>query len=206
MAYAGLIAGLGNPGSRYDSTRHNMGFMLVDALITLATSEGQVSRLNGKKFNAALWAVSLPQLKGGQWLLCEPQTFMNNSGEAIRPLLNWHDLQPDQLIVVQDEMDIPAGELRFRFGGGLAGHNGLLSIAQQLGTQDFYRLRIGIGKPMHREDTLNWVLGRPAQAEREKIEAIMPYALETLFIFSQNGLAQAAQFAHGAQHKIEKDI
>lgn len=197
MAYAGLVAGLGNPGPKYAATRHNMGFLFIDDLVSLASREGEWRELNGKKFNVRLWAVSLPQLQG-EWLACEPQTFMNNSGDAIRPLLGWHNLEPWQLVVVQDEMDIPAGELRFKFGGGLAGHNGLLSISQQLGTRDYYRLRIGIGKPMHKEDTLAWVLGRPAASERDKLLAIMPYALETFFIFSKKGLAAATQFAHGA--------
>ncbi|MBD5641420.1 MAG: aminoacyl-tRNA hydrolase [Desulfovibrio sp.] len=197
MAYAGLVAGLGNPGQKYAGTRHNMGFIFIDDLLELAGREGQCRELNGRKFNARLWAVSLPQLRG-EWLACEPQTFMNSSGDALRPLLNWHNLEAAQLVVVQDEMDIPAGELRFKFGGGLAGHNGLLSISQQLGTQDFYRLRIGIGKPMRKEDTLAWVLGRPYGEDREKIAAIMPYALETLFVFSEKGLAAAMQFAHTA--------
>ncbi|MBD5552980.1 MAG: aminoacyl-tRNA hydrolase [Desulfovibrio sp.] len=197
MNYRGLVAGLGNPGQKYAGTRHNMGFMFIDDLLDLAGRDGEVRELNGRKFQAALWAVSMPRLSGA-WLCAKPLTFMNDSGVAVKPLLAWHNLAPDALVVVQDEMDIPAGELRFKFGGGSAGHNGIRSICAQLGSQDFYRLRIGIGKPLLREETLAWVLGRQDQAEREKIQAIMPYALETFFIFADKGLAPAMQYAHTA--------
>lgn len=198
MAYAGLLAGLGNPGPKYAGTRHNMGFMFVDLLLDEAAREGSVEELNGKKFNALLWRVRMPKLRG-DWLICKPQTFMNDSGRAIQPLLAWHNLVPGQLVVAHDEMDIPAGSLRFKFGGGLAGHNGLASIANLLGSKDFYRLRIGIGKPPHKEDTLNWVLGKPAPEDRDKIARIMPYALEAFFVFNEEGGERATQLAHAAE-------
>lgn len=197
MQYAGVVAGLGNPGQKYAGTRHNMGFMFADCLLEQAGREGNVERLNGKKFQAELWRISLPCLEG-EWLVAKPLTFMNDSGRAVQPLLAWYGLSPGQLVVVQDEMDIPAGSLRFKFGGGLAGHRGLLSISQQLGSNDFYRLRIGIGKPAQREDTLAWVLGRPDSADSNKIRSIMPFALNTLFIFSEDGMAPAVQYAHAA--------
>lgn len=204
MRYCGLVAGLGNPGRKYYGTRHNMGYMFVDALLDLARREGDLESLNGKRFNAELWRVELPQLSG-RWLVAKPLTFMNDSGRSIQPLLAWNDLTPDDLVVVHDEMDIPAGSLRFRFGGGLAGHRGLLSISQCLGTQDFYRLRIGIGKPQLKEDTLAWVLGVPDPRDRNLIRAALPFALNTLFIFSRDGLAPATQYAHGAAREIGKE-
>lgn len=204
MRYAGLVAGLGNPGRKYHGTRHNMGFMFVDALLDMARREGDLEELNGKKFTAELWRIELPQLRG-RWLLAKPQTFMNDSGRSIQPLLAWHELTPEQLVVAYDEMDIPVGSLRFRFGGGLAGHRGLLSISQCVGTQDFYRLRIGIGKPLHREDTLAWVLGAPDARDRNLVRAALPFALNTLFIFSRDGLAPATQYAHGAAREIEHE-
>lgn len=204
MRYAGLVAGLGNPGRKYDGTRHNIGYMFVDMLLDLALREGDFDSLNGKKFNAELWRVELPQLDG-RWLVAKPLTYMNDSGRSIQPLLAWHGLRPGELVVVQDEMDIPAGSLRFRFGGGLAGHRGLLSISQCLGRPDFYRLRIGIGKPSQKEDTLAWVLGLPNAHDRNLIRAAMPFALNTLFIFSRDGLAPAAQYAHGAAREIENE-
>lgn len=200
MSYAGLIAGLGNPGPKYAGTRHNLGFMLVDALLEQARRDGGVEELGGKKFNALVWRVRMPQL-AGDWLAAMPQTFMNESGRAVQPLLAWYGLKPSALIVAHDEMDIPAGALRFKCGGGLAGHNGLASIAQQLGTKDFCRLRIGIGKPMHKEDTLGWVLGRPADEDRRKLAQILPLALETLYIYDSLGQERATQFAH-AQKRL----
>ncbi len=197
MTYAGLVAGLGNPGAKYAGTRHNMGFIFADNLLEKARKSGWADELNGKKFNALLWRIHMPDLDG-DWLVAKPLTFMNDSGNALRPLLAWHNLNPDQLVVVHDEMDIPAGSLRFKFGGGLAGHNGLASIASQLGTKDFYRLRIGIGKPLHKEDTLSWVLGVPQDPDRKKIEKIMPLALDALFIFDREGQERATQFAHAA--------
>lgn len=198
MRYAGLVAGLGNPGAKYAGTRHNMGFIFVDDLLGMAARQGQVEEMKGAKFHARLWKIKTPELEG-EWLVAEPQTFMNDSGIAIKPLLAWHELDADQLVVVQDELDLPAGAIRFKYGGGLAGHKGLLSITAQLGTRDYYRLRIGTGKPAHKEDVLAWVLGKPAPLEREAIARVMPYALETLFIFSKNGFAAAQQFAHAAE-------
>lgn len=197
MAYTGMIAGLGNPGSRYDGTRHNYGFILVDLLLDLAQREGSLEEMNGKKFHALLWRFSLPQMPG-QWLAIKPLTFMNESGHAIQPALAWHKMSAAQLIVAHDELDLPCGQLRFKFGGGLAGHNGLASIAQRLDSNDFYRLRIGIDKPQTRDQVIDWVLSRPEKEDREKIRAILPFAIETLFIFSRDGLNAAAVFARNA--------
>ncbi len=194
MEYTGIAAGLGNPGPQYDKSRHNCGFIFIDELIALAREDGVAEEMNGKKFNCRLWRISLPQLSGN-WLCMEPLTFMNNSGLALQPLMNWYKLSPQQLLVIHDELDIPPGEIRFKFGGGLAGHNGLASIARLLGSQDFFRLRIGIGKPVNKENIINWVLGHPVGEEQELLDKIMPEALECFFIFSNKGLAAAAQYA-----------
>lgn len=205
MAYAGLLACLGNPGAKYENTRHNMGFMLLDLLLAEADRQGQVRELNGKRFRGQLWAFSLPPITG-EWLALAPHTYMNDSGLSVQPALAWHNLEPSQLVVAHDEMDIPAGALRFKSGGGLAGHNGLASIAQHLGTKDFYRLRIGIGKPARREDVLGWVLGRPAPADKNKICLSLPLALSTFIIFATEGLARAAEFAHHALEKVDAEL
>lgn len=194
MSYAGLIAALGNPGPKYRLTRHNCGFMTAAKLLAAAETDGSVETLNGKKFNALLWKISLPAIEG-TWLLAEPQTFMNESGKAVRPLLSWFNFTPEELIVIQDELDLPVGSLRFKFGGGLAGHNGLSSIAECLGTNDFYRLRIGIGRPLHKTDVIDWVLSRPDQEEMEKIEAAIRDGIETLGVFSREGLKAAEIYA-----------
>lgn len=190
MQYKGVLVGLGNPGAEYARTRHNAGFALVQALLDLAGREGDLSSMNGSKFNCELWRISLPAL-GGQWLCAMPQTYMNDSGRSVQPLLAWHKLAAEHLVVAHDEMDIPVGQLRFKRGGGNAGHNGLKSITQMLGTPDFHRLRIGIGHPVHKGDVLNWVLGRPDAHDRELLEAAMPAAIDVLGLFIKRGLPEA---------------
>ena len=116
----------------------------------------------------------------------------------MQPLLAWHKLKPHDLVVVHDELDIPAGELRFKLGGGNAGHNGLKSITELLGTPDFYRLRIGIGRPPHKGDVTNWVLGRPEGEDAKNIENSMELAADTLFAFADKGLDSAVRAARKA--------
>ncbi|WP_298032144.1 aminoacyl-tRNA hydrolase [uncultured Desulfovibrio sp.] len=197
MEYTGVLVGLGNPGPRYDGTRHNCGFALVAALLELAEKEGGINALNGGKFSCELWRLRLPQLDG-IWLAAMPQTFMNLSGQCVQPLLAWHKLKPEQLVVAHDELDIPAGELRFKRGGGNAGHNGLKSITELLGTPDFYRLRLGIGRPPHKGDVTNWVLGWPDAEDAGKLRASLPMALDTLFTFADKGLEAAVRMARKA--------
>ena len=145
MDYRGVLVGLGNPGPKYDGTRHNTGFLLLDRLLDMAHLDGSVSEQNGKRFDCELWRVQLEAL-GGTWLVAKPLTYMNLSGQCVQPLLAWHKMSPRDLVVVHDELDLPPGALRFKFGGGNAGHNGLKSITERLGTPDFYRLRLGIGQ------------------------------------------------------------
>lgn len=198
MEYRGVLVGLGNPGPRYAATRHNCGFALVEALLDMAHREGRVDSLNGGKFSCELWRVSLPALDG-TWLVAMPQTFMNASGQCVQPLLAWHKLKAERLLVAHDELDISPGELRFKFGGGNAGHNGLKSITQMLGTPDFYRLRIGIGRPPHKEDVIDWVLGRPDPDTTALMREAMPKALDVLFAFAQKGLDAAVRASRTAK-------
>lgn len=194
MEYQGVLVGLGNPGRQYTGTRHNMGFALIDAALEDASHKGRVESLAGGKFSCELWRCTLGEGKGW-WLAAKPQTFMNLSGESVQPLLAWHKLGPDKLVVLHDELDIPPGRLRFKTGGGNAGHNGLKSIARQLGAPDFHRLRIGIGRPLSGGDVTGWVLGRPAPDEREALEFVLPEALRTLRIFAAQGAKAAAAYA-----------
>ena len=203
MEFSGVIAALGNPGPKYENTRHNCGFMLAAKLREDARDEETIDVLNGKKFNCLLWKIALPELRG-TWALMEPQTFMNESGRAVQPMLAWYNLPPSKLIVVQDELDLPAGALRFKFGGGLAGHNGLKSIAECLGTPDFYRLRVGIGRPPHKTDVLNWVLGRPDAEDMKKIDLALDAGIETLGVFSREGRQEAERFANAATAEIRE--
>ncbi len=198
MEYQGIIVGLGNPGAQYAGTRHNTGFDFVDALLAHAERDGSCAALSGGKFKCELWKFQLPDW--GWWLAAKPQTFMNLSGESVQPLLAWHKMTPEALVVAHDELDIPAGALRFKCGGGNAGHNGLKSITQMLGTPDFQRLRIGIGRPPFKGDVTNWVLGRPDATDRDLQRQAFSAGEETLRIFILHGVQRASQYA--LSHKI----
>lgn len=193
MAIAGLIVGLGNPGKEYESTRHNMGFLFVDALLREASG---VSSQSGEKFRCLLWKGFLDG-SPDPWLFAKPQTFMNLSGECVQPLAAWHRLPPNRILVVHDELDIDPGRMKFKLGGGNAGHNGLKSITQRLGTPDFYRLRLGIGRSPHgSQDTVNWVLGRIPQTDLGLFEAMLPEAFAVLGLFAREDMTGATQRAN----------
>lgn len=158
-----LIVGLGNPGPEYEDTRHNAGFWWVDAAArqlggTLAFDrnyKGTVARINCAA--------------GPVWLL-QPMTFMNLSGQSVAPLARFFKIAPAQILVVHDELDLAPGQMKLKQGGGAAGHNGLKDILAQLGSPDFWRLRIGIGHPGARHEVANWVLRKPPLDERLAIE------------------------------------
>ncbi|MDR3319555.1 MAG: aminoacyl-tRNA hydrolase [Desulfovibrio sp.] len=196
MEYKGVLVGLGNSGPQYAGTRHNMGFLLVSALLAQAEKEGKFNELNGFHFSCELHKIYIARM-GGAWLVAKPLTFMNESGRCVQPLLAWHKLPPSRLVVAHDELDIPAGVLRFKLGGGNAGHNGLKSISEQLGTPDFCRLRMGIGRPQHNGDVLNWVLGRPDETDAALLFAALPGALDVLCAFAGKGLEAAVCLARG---------
>lgn len=200
MEYAGALVGLGNPGSRYVGTRHNCGFAFVDFVLARARECGQVENLNGARFQCQLWRFRMPGLRG-LWLAATPLTMMNASGRCVQPLLAWHGIAPERLVVAHDELDIPPGALRFKMGGGNAGHNGLASICDQLGTGDFGRLRIGIGRPPHKGDVINWVLGRPDSEDAARIASAMPAALEVFLAAAAGDAAKAARLARAAGEK-----
>lgn len=193
MAVAGLIVGLGNPGKQYESTRHNMGFLFVDELLREAKN---VSCMSGDKFRCELWKAALPG-SPDQWLIAKPQTFMNLSGECVQPLAAWHRLLPENILVVHDELDIAPGRMKFKKGGGNAGHNGLKSITQRLGTPDFYRLRLGIGRSPHGgEDTVNWVLGRLTPEALDAFRKQLPAAFEVVRLFAEGNIPAATHAAN----------
>ena len=192
--YAGVILGLGNPGPQYEHTRHNCGFDTLDFLLSCAASEGSVYAKPGSKFTCLLWDVDCPMLKG-RWLVAKPLTFMNESGRCAMPLLAWHKLPPEKLIVIHDELDIPVGEVRFKYGGGNAGHNGLKSITACLGTNNFYRLRIGIDKPRQKQTVIDWVLGRPKGEEADILARTQEASLDVLESFVTKGLESAVALA-----------
>ena len=197
MDYTGALVGLGNPGNRFAGTRHNLGFAFVDFVLGHAREGGQVEALNGARFQCDLWRFRMKGLPG-LWLAAKPLTMMNASGHCVQPLLAWHKIALARLVVAHDELDIPPGELRYKFGGGNAGHNGLASICGQLGSPDFGRLRIGIGRPPHKGDVINWVLGRPDAEDARRIEEVMPAALEVFLAAASGDAGKAARLARSA--------
>jgi PTH1 family peptidyl-tRNA hydrolase len=163
-----LVVGLGNPGAEYAETRHNAGFWFCERLADyLKTTFGKESRYHGWVANAR---------DAGIWLLM-PATFMNESGRAVQALAHFYRIEPSEMLVVHDELDLPPGRAQLRFGGGLGGHNGLKSLTAHLGTQDYWRLRVGIGHPGDRNEVVNYVLKPPRKEEREEIDATLDRAL-----------------------------
>lgn len=157
------IVGLGNPGGKYEDTRHNVGFWLVDRL---AKKHGGSFR-NESKFSGEVARINTPQ--GDVWLL-KPTTFMNHSGRSVSALAKFYRIQPEEILVAHDELDMEAGVIRLKKGGGHGGHNGLRDIVSAIGSKDFQRVRIGIGHPGHKSAVSGYVLSRPGKAEQEKIE------------------------------------
>lgn len=157
-----LIVGLGNPGEQYENTRHNVGFHLVEQL-----GERHGITLSKVRHRARFGRGNI----GGQpVLLAQPLTFMNLSGEATKALMAYHGCEVGDLVVAHDEADLEPGEVRLKDGGGIAGHNGLRSLVQHLGTRDFVRLRIGIGRPPGRQPLEDYVLRAPKGEQRELLE------------------------------------
>ena len=155
-----LIVGLGNPGSKYEHTRHNMGFQTVDLL-----AEKLNVPINKVKFKSAYNIVSFA---GCKCLVMKPQTYMNLSGEAVREAVQFYKIPADHVLVIYDDISLPVGKLRVRPTGSAGGHNGIKNIIAHLGTQDFPRVKIGVGAPEGEDkDMVDWVIGAPSQAERK---------------------------------------
>lgn len=179
-----LIVGLGNPGADYSETRHNAGFWFCERLAAeLGAPLSHESRFHGFVGNARA---------AGVWFL-EPQTFMNRSGQAVRALAQFYRIEPSEILVAHDELDLPPGRMQLRFGGGLGGHNGLKDITAHMGTQDFWRLRIGIGHPGDRNEVANFVLKPPRKEEQECIDAALDRALLAWPLLAKPDFAAATQ-------------
>jgi len=163
-----LVIGLGNPGAEYAETRHNAGFWFCERLAAdLGANFAKESRYHGWVANAR---------EAGVWLLM-PATYMNESGRAVQALAHFYRITPAEMLVVHDELDLPAGRVQLRFGGGLGGHNGLKSLTAHLGTQDYWRIRVGIGHPGDRNEVVSYVLKPPRKEEREGINSAIDRAL-----------------------------
>ncbi len=184
-----LFVGLGNPGSEYQATRHNAGFWWLDAVarelkVALAAEkawQGQVARasVNGQPV----------------WLL-KPQTFMNLSGRSVAALARFYKIAPNEILVAHDELDIVPGQLKLKRGGSHAGHNGLRDIHDQLGSDDYWRLRLGIGHPGVKAEVVDWVLKKPSVEHQEAIDACIARSLKALPMLVNGEMDKATMLLH----------
>lgn len=187
-----LIVGLGNPGKEYVKTRHNAGFWLVEAWAAYERTDFQFE----SKFRAE---VAVLKAKSGDVRFAKPQTYMNVSGEAVAALMRFYQIPLSALLVVHDELDLLPGVARLKMGGGHAGHNGLKSLEQHLGSRDFWRLRLGIGRPEHAgHDVADYVLGKPTNAEQQAIQQAIDDGLEITPKLLAGQMEAARQWLHSA--------
>ena len=176
-----LVVGLGNPGKDYDGTRHNVGAAAVQALGI--AQDSPLKKLREQALTNEIFIGS------ERVILAFPQTFMNNSGQSVSALMRKNGIKnPENLIVVHDEMDLPTGDLRIKSGGGLAGHNGLKSITTHLKTQDYLRIRIGVGKPANKNKGANYVLNRPNKVEQEELSIVIQETVDAIEAIISEGI------------------
>ena len=184
-----LIVGLGNPGLAYRHNRHNVGFMVADAL-----ADKLEIPLKRVKFKAQ---IGNGKLEGIPIIIAKPLTFMNKSGEAVAPLVRYFKVPLERLLVIHDDMDLPLGTLRMRPSGGSAGHNGMLSIFDKLGTNAIPRLRVGIGRPPGRMDPADYVLQDFPKSDEELLKMVIAQACEAALAFITTGLEKAMNTYNG---------
>jgi len=179
-----LLVGLGNPGSRYESTRHNMGFLAVEKL-----AEMEHFKLNKLRFKA--WTASAT-LGGEKVLVMKPQTYMNLSGEAVGQAARFYKIPPEHVLVISDDISLPAGKLRIRANGSAGGHNGLKSIIQHLGSDQFPRIKVGVGMPENADyDIADWVTGRPMGDEQKPLMEALDRAVAAVPVVIADGVSEA---------------
>jgi len=184
-----LFVGLGNPGPDYEATRHNAGFWWIDAL----ARELKVNLVPERSYYGLAGRTSV----NGQsvWLL-QPQTFMNLSGKSVASLARFFKIQPEEILVVHDELDLPPGQVKLKRGGSHAGHNGLRDIHAQLGSPNYWRLRIGIGHPGEKSEVANWVLKKPAPDQRTLIEDSIAHSLKAHMAMLAGDMDKATLLVH----------
>jgi peptidyl-tRNA hydrolase, PTH1 family len=186
-----LVVGLGNPGKEYERTRHNAGFWLVERF---ASSKGIALRKDGK-FKALVGQIQGTSPAGAAWLLL-PQSFMNASGQPVQMLAGFFRIKPEEILVIHDELDFPPGVAKLKQGGGIAGHNGLKDISQRLATHEYWRLRLGVGKPPAGREGADYVLEKPPADERAAIDSVIEKALEVLPLCLSGDMQTAMQKLH----------
>lgn len=185
-----LIAGLGNPGAEYAGNRHNCGFMVADVLAARIGA--------GFKRDRSRAVVASGRLAGFPVTLAKPQTYMNLSGGPVASLRHFYKLPPDQVVVIHDDLDIPFDTIRLKLGGGDNGHNGLRSVTAALGTRDYFRVRVGIGRPPGRMDAADYVLHDFSAAERKLLPLVLERAADAVETLLRQGLAAAQNEFHAS--------
>lgn len=181
-----LFVGLGNPGPQYEDTRHNVGFWWIDAL-------AQQLKIQLSPERGYFGLVARTTVQGRTLWLLEPQTFMNASGKSVAALARFYKIQPEEILVVHDELDFSPGQIKLKRGGSHGGHNGLRDIHAQLGSSDYWRLRIGIGHPGVKAEVVHWVLGRPAPGDRQLIESAIAHGLSSFGELTGGAMDKATQ-------------
>lgn len=189
MAEPLLVVGLGNPGPNYAKTRHNVGFMVADLLAARIGSAFKVHKRSGAE-------IATGRLAGTSVVLAKPRTYMNESGRHVGPLAKFYSVAPADVVVLHDELDIDFGRIRLKYGGGVAGHNGLKSVAAALGTKDFQRVRIGVGRPPGRKDAATFVLEPFTSVERAELPTICEQAADATELLLSQGLEPAQNLVH----------
>jgi PTH1 family peptidyl-tRNA hydrolase len=184
-----LIVGLGNPGERYEKTRHNAGYWWVDAI----AGRKRASWKKETKFSG--WVAKVEE-GGHEFVLLKPSTYMNESGRSVSSYLRFFRIEPGHMLVVHDELDLPPGVVKLKKGGGTGGHNGLTDIADALGTKDFWRLRIGIGHPGHRDLVSDYVLDKARRAEQDAIDPPFERSLDLLPRLATGRMTDAMTWLH----------
>ena len=185
-----MVVGLGNPGPQYAKTRHNVGFMVADLLAARLGAPFKVHKRSGAE-------IVTGRLGNRSVILAKPGTYMNESGRHVGPLAKFYSVSPADVIVIHDELDIDFGTIRLKVGGGEGGHNGLRSVVNALGTKDFQRVRIGIGRPPGRKDPAAFVLESFTAAERDEVPTICAQAADATELLIETGLESAQNIVHG---------
>ncbi|MCK9240384.1 aminoacyl-tRNA hydrolase [Desulfocurvus sp.] len=193
--YSALVAGLGNPGPEYELTRHNFGFLAIDALVEAAGGPGKCPALELR--GDCPTRECRPVRNAAPLLLAKPQTYMNLSGLAVGRLAARLGLDPGEVIVLHDDLDLPLGRMKFKKGGSDAGHNGIKSVTEHLGTPNFLRLRLGIGRPEGRGGARDYVLEPFTREELEIVALVAQAAAKGLTLYLRRGFAHAVQYLNG---------
>lgn len=184
-----VVVGLGNPGPQYEKTRHNIGFMVADVLAGRVGGKFSAHKRSGAE-------IVQTRLVGRQVILAKPRSYMNLSGGAVSGLARFFSVKPESIVVIHDELDLDFGTVRLKQGGGEGGHNGLRSISQSLGTKDYLRTRVGIGRPPGRQDPADFVLKPFSSIERKELDLVCEEAADAVELVLQLGLEAAQNRLH----------